>query len=367
MSGKTFNSIVLVLAAVSLAVSSWIIFTYPFVWWVDPIFRLGMNDHIFISRWLPGLQSLIFVVFKMGGGVVAVRAVLAIISAATILAISLFVSRMFSRLTGVIAALFLSSNLMFLALSTVPYQEILFVFALFTGLYFYGKSGTKNKVLAVIAINLAVATRYEGWLIVGILVIEELVIGFKETGLRHGVRQALRTGILMGGLIPIWLILGKIQLFPEQTGSLAAGGIDFVLSVFVDHVGLLFWQLRLVVFLLSIMGWLFILAKKENLRIHTRNFSIILVSFVILIIFNPYSAYNLRQALLALFLLIPYAAFGLVKAVEKAYSLFRWEHFYRRRVIVVLALIITLANFQRGLEFVDSNGSVAGENQFEVE
>ena len=299
-----FQIIIVSILIGNFVLNGWIIENYPAVFWADPIIRLLHHDQIFLGRWLPGLQTLIYFVFAAGGNILYVRYAMAAISGFSVFGVYKFSNHFFGHPTGTIAALFMISNPMFLALSTVPYQEVLFIGLIFFGLYFLDANETKKGILPIICFNLACTTRYEAWFLIALLAAEKIIKGITVKDIYGGFRNAIKTMMRLGFSIPLLVLFGNPEIYVEQTAVFAESGYSFVWYLLNEQRELLLWQIRPPLVFLVIVSWIWILRTRDNLRNNGRIVAYLIVNFSVIIVINPFSEGYLRQTFLTLFLLI---------------------------------------------------------------
>lgn len=148
----------LVCAVVALVVRAALIARLPEPWHFDAYQRWAARDHLVVQVWLPGTQALIWLVAKAGGGVLAVRAVMAALGA---LVVGMGAA-LAQRLGGPRASwAFLPFALFgpFVAWSVVPYQEGTFLACIFGALLLVRRA----PLLADLTMGAVALVRYEGW------------------------------------------------------------------------------------------------------------------------------------------------------------------------------------------------------------
>lgn len=346
ISGSTVG--IVALAAGSLALSLWLIATYPIVYWYDSTVRLAFPDQVLVGRWLPVLQAVIVVVFSVTGSLFALRAVLAVISAGVVVALYGLTAEMFSPAIGLIAAAFLASNVMFVALATVPYQEVLFVFWVLMGLHLLqaeDQEASRNRYLAAGCINLACLTRYEGWLVVGILAAERGMRRLRRAQWQGAIMDSARTGLVFGIAPLIWLLWGTTEVYSHETAVITYFDWTYLYQFFAEYVSFLLWQGRREVVLLGVVGTVWVLGTREWTVTQRRLWAFILLDLVLLVLLDPFSPGNLRQSFLVYVCLLPFAAVGLERLVSNAASvLHSWLDVTRANLVRRIALAaITIA------------------------
>jgi len=147
-----------ILFGLALVVRLIIIALYPDQWQFDAYQRWGARDHLWVQVWLPATQVVVWTVAKLGGGIDALRYVMAVIAAATV-AMGGLLARRLGGPRGAWGYLPMALFGPYLMWSTVPYQESTLLFALFGGLLL-----TERKpVLGALLIGALAFCRYEGW------------------------------------------------------------------------------------------------------------------------------------------------------------------------------------------------------------
>lgn len=294
----------------------WIIQNYPVIYWYDPYLRLVFRDRVLVDRWLPLLQFVIFVVGRITADLTLIRVMLALIAGFAVVGIYLLSARLFNVTAGLISAAMLASNMVFLALSTVPYQEVLFILLLFLGLYFLDREEHLiDRYLAAGFINLACLTRYEGWLLVLILVIETAGVHFRKGNLREAVFQGVRTLMLFGSASLLWLLRGRAQIYTYEMNALSKLNPRYLLDFFNEYSSLLTWEVRPEILILGLMGGVLVFSRRRKSFTHVRILSFLALDLVLISILRSFSPGNLRQTFLVIVFTIPYAAFGLYRLV----------------------------------------------------
>jgi hypothetical protein len=352
----------LVVAAASFALSAALIRRHPAMYWYDPYGRVVARDHILVDRWLPLLQIVIYGVGKLTTGVTALRLVLAAIAGGTIVAASWLGLRLFTYGGGLLFAALLASNSLFVALSVVPYQEVLFLGLVSAGLALHERSDSRReRWLAVLAFNLACLTRYEAWILVAVLAGAELV----ETSRRNGLWRGAREAVLLAGRYATaaigWLIL--VSVLAPSTTLLHQAAPREPIAGFLHQIR---WQTgSLLLFPLAGLGLAWTLARSQRRRPHLVLMAFLMADLALVFFANPYSVGNLRATFIPVVLVLLYAAFGLDVVIDQ---LFRRAHLGRRwwpqlLATSVVAAFIALLFVRDATRFV---GAAANEFDFRV-
>ena len=135
--------------------------SYPAIFDWDGVNRIINHDRLEVVHWLPGLQVIIYLMYKFKIGLIGVRASLILISLCATAALYLFVRNQSNKRTAFICALLFMTTPRLLAVSIVPYQEMLMFLCIFLGLYFYS---TKHDNIGCFFLGASCLVRYEAWI-----------------------------------------------------------------------------------------------------------------------------------------------------------------------------------------------------------
>lgn len=185
----------LVCVAVALVVRLALIARLPEPWHFDAYQRWAAREHLFVQVWLPATQVLIWAVAKAGGGVLAVRLVMAALGAGVVGMGGALAQRLGGPRAGWAFLPFAFFG-PFVTWSVVPYQEGTFLACVFGALLLVRRA----PMLADLVMGALALVRYEGWplLIVWLALRRDLrslvslwgaglLLGLKATGLADGV------------------------------------------------------------------------------------------------------------------------------------------------------------------------------------
>ncbi len=333
LTGQLANGFMLVLAFLSALGYVYLAQQYPAVFWYDAVTRLALRDQILLGHWLPLTQLVVFAISKITTNLILLRSCLALIAALTLVAIFRLAGRAFGFVGGLIAALLLASNLMFAALATVPYPEVLFVGLILTALYFLDQpSPPRNLILGMLALNLACLTRYEGWLLAAVIVLDTAIRCFGKVSWKSLIGQTAKMATL-AGVAPLgWLVFG-VNVPQGLTGRLQAvltfeqdrlSANPFLPVIDPAHVRdfaanfyqLLSWQAGLPIILAGVAGWLIVFFKAPHRLLHVRILAFAALDWLLIALWRPWALDNLRQTFVAQVFLLFYAAYGLMQIVQ---------------------------------------------------
>lgn len=333
------------IVAATLAICIWLIESNPVIYWYDSYMRLALRDHLFVSPWLPVVQIAVFTISRLTFDLAGFRIVWAVISALTLICVYLFASQTFnSRAAGLIAVLLIATNQMFLALATVPYTEIIFIGLLLLGLYFYDRSDRRtDQIAGLVALNLACLTRYEGWALAAILAAEKFIFSLRRDGFRHALRRSLVTLVALSWFVPIWLIVGTVQMYTAEAESASVQGQIAVLASMNEFFNMLGWQAGGVIIALSLIGAAFALASQRIRWLVIRVIALLAINFPLEVLINPF---NLRQTYIYLNFILIFAAFGLERLAHGLIALMRLQERAAQIVRVgALSMVVGVLSF----------------------
>ena len=194
-----------------------LLFFFPVPYGHDGFGRLFFKDHIFLAHWLPLTQFIVWASSRLLDDPFLVRVVFALLTSFSGWGFYLFLRLVTNRFLAVTGGLVFSSNALFLFLSLMPYQDVLFLGLLFGSLAFlFGKQGLRSRVGSLL-FGLACLTRYESWFLLPLLF-------YLKLRARPAFRQWSSTPLLLGrttlflGWAPLlWLVMNRVY-----RGSFAA-------------------------------------------------------------------------------------------------------------------------------------------------
>jgi len=192
---------------VAVVARLWIIWQYPIVFGGDTILRLANSDRIVLAYQLPLLQLAIHLLSMLTNDPLIVRLFLVLVSAVAGVGFYYLALALLERRAAFYAALLFVSNPFLLALSTVPYQEMLMLAGL---LFAFGFAFRRRWLLASLSLGLACLTRYEAWLACPVLATAYV--------LQNGIRPAtvVKAAVLFGWGPAGWIVYSG-GITPEGT------------------------------------------------------------------------------------------------------------------------------------------------------
>jgi len=380
ISVNTVAVIVCCLMAVLYSLLAW---TFPVVHWYDAHIRLALRDQVLLGHWLPLIQLLIVLVSKFTHDLFVLRVLLAIIAGCTLLCMFIFARHLFSSGTALVAMILLATNMMFTALATVPYPEIVFVGLLLSAFYLLDDPPSdRHFFIGIVALNLACLTRYEGWLLAGIFIVNTA----RETLQTKNWRKFIQA-TLLASIVPLgWLLFGisasgglldrlkAIIAFEIMTDVESIGGRflshlnwDYLRAFANNYWHLLNWQAGPWIIFLGGLGWLLALLSAKCRTIHWLIFMFVILDWLLLALWQPWDFTNLRTAFIGEVFLILYAAHGLGQLIHFVFqkvndalqnkSLSNWENW-------VLGASVCLMTFNSAASAVGFVAVTSQENDF---
>ena len=293
----------------------YLIDAYPTIYWYDALHRYAYADDLTVDRWLPGSQIVVFVTRKLSDDALLTRLVLAAISCLSLLAVWAFTRYISTPIAGLVAILALCTNFVFASLATVPYGETLFIGCVLGALLLLDGRRSNAQFYAGTAFLIgACMTRYEGWFLAAILMVEQLY------GYIRGDRdkRALLFCFAVGTPIALWLALGTSYTRDGESSILERMTFDHWFEFIRDYARLLRWQEVDPWILLAPVGFGLAWLKGTHRRMHLRVVLFSALTFTMIAVVEPFGGVNFRVTFVTLMFVHIYAAIALVMLCEIA-------------------------------------------------
>jgi hypothetical protein len=184
----------------AFAVHVAVIVVEPIIFGGDTIMRLLHRNDLLMGHQLPMLQILISGVTKISTDPLLVRYLVSLIGAVATLGFYWMVRDMFGEQWAMAGAVFFMTNPFFLALSTVPYQEILMLAGLVFAFHFFYN---ENWIAASLCLAVACLTRYEAWAACPVLALA-YIMRKDRTPLGW-----LKAALLYGWMPVVWILVNR--------------------------------------------------------------------------------------------------------------------------------------------------------------
>lgn len=152
-----------------------LIIQHPEIYSWDAFRRIWNHDYILVRHWLPFFQLILSLFLRVIPSLFCLKIFMGCISGLTCGSAYLLGQQLFNQQTGIIWATLLAFSPLFVRFSIVPYQEALFLFLIFMGIYFYLLNKPSSIYLSSLFISLSCLTRYEGWILCGIIIADILI------------------------------------------------------------------------------------------------------------------------------------------------------------------------------------------------
>ena len=369
------KSAAIVICSLAVLFYSLLVWAFPVVHWYDAHIRLALRDRILLGHWLPLVQALTVLVSKFTHDLLVLRILLAVGAGCALFCMYVLARHLFSSGTALVAVALLAANMMFTALATVPYPEVLFVGLLLLTLYLLDAHPSgKHFLLGMLTLNLACLTRYEGWLLAGIFVVHIA----RETLWTKNWKKLIRTALL-AGIAPLgWLMFGvsgsgslldrlkAVIAFEVMTDVEGIGGRflshlnwDYLRAFASNYWHLLNSQAGAGIVFLGAIGWLSAMFSPRHRAIHRLIFIFMILDWLLLALWQPWDFTNLRTAFIGEAFLLLYAAHGLRRSIHFVFqraaknifqtaSLSGWEN----RVVTFFTLLIAWDSASAAVGFV---------------
>lgn len=308
--------------AISLCLASFTLYlclikSYPAVYWYDAHIRLALRDQIFVGRWLPLTQTLIFTASSITSHLLVVRSFLAMAAVVALASMYRLAAKLFSPATGLMATALLAVNLMFAALATVAYPDVLFVGLLMLALALLADPGPPRRwTLTALVINLACLTRYEGWMLAALLIAEATGKSLRSQHGTYIVRATLKATLLFGSSAILWSLLGPAALETNETRALERASVQHWYAYGAQFFALLRQQARPEILGLGLIGGWLAWRSNHPRRIHRLILVFVILDVAVIGLLQPWPFGNLRQTFVTLVFVILYAAYGMVRLIR---------------------------------------------------
>jgi len=313
----------------------------PAVYWADAHIRLALRDRVLIGYWPPLIQAVIFTASKISGSLVFLRVILTLIAAGALFCFHQLAARLFSEScwVPVLALVLLGVNMMYAALATVPYTEVLFVGFAFLTLIFVQRSHNRiSFYLAVISLGLACLTRYEGWILGVVLVTEEAIAAMRSGTFYQLLLMAQRSILLM--LAPtLWILFVVIEpgglwgrlngLFNFAATFSGANPVSqftarfnskYITAFATNFHHMLAWQAGNGILIFGVAGIILAVKSSANRASHLRIIGFLILDLILIAFWSPWDFTNLRQVFIWEVFLILYAAYGIEQFLKFAHT-----------------------------------------------
>lgn len=212
MSGTSTRRDCLLIFTVGLLFRLFLVWLYPVPYGNDCIGRIYFKDAFFFAHWLPLTQVLVYLPAQAGGGLTLIRLTFALVGALSACGFYLFLKDMVSRRVAVFGALVFSLNSLYIVLSLMPYQDVLFLGLFYSALaMLFRKTPLLQSPFGIFLYGLACLTRYEAWFILPVLVWWRAKLEKSTNSLTPRILSVFRATLVFGWAPILWIALSWAQ------------------------------------------------------------------------------------------------------------------------------------------------------------
>jgi hypothetical protein len=293
---------------------------YPAIFNWDSINRIMNHDKLEVGHWLPGLQLIIYMVYKLKMGIVGLRISLIAISICANISLYLFVRNQLNKRVAFVCALLFMTTPRLLAISIVPYQEPLMFLLLFLGLYLYS---IKHTNIGYLLFGASCLVRYEAWIFCFLFAFKELYSVLKYRTSNLDFKKVFTIPFLFGGIIAA-LIFKYPSTNGNSTVSTLLNSVTEINSISLTSVMFSRISHPVVIFIFAVLGIMYcLLWMKDRER---KNLWLVILFFFLACLLPASLRINgapssFRTILIPVATLILFVPFGISLIDKKVYAL----------------------------------------------
>jgi hypothetical protein len=234
-----------------------LLFFFPTPYGNDAAGRLYFRDEIWTWHWLPVTQVLVHVSHTATHSVAAVRLLFALVTSLAAVAFTFYLQAFCSRRTTLFGGALFATNSLFVFLSLMPYQEVVFLGLLLGSLAFFAREADEQKqrrnfAAGALLYGGACLTRYEAWLILPALALAKIRREFVTHPTSVAARHSIASLAGFGWGPALWLLLNwqhwgsPIQfLFHRPDHAFYAWAPHGEIARIVEYLGrMIYWMGR---------------------------------------------------------------------------------------------------------------------------
>lgn len=199
-----------------LVLRTFLLLVFPVPYGEDGFGRLYFRSTLFLSHWLPLTQLVVYVTALLSEGIFFTRYVFAILGSLAGCGFYLFMRLLVSPQAALWGGLLFSVNSLFVMLSLMPYQDVLFLGLFYAALAFLADRTDSNAsasrfTLGTLLLGLACLTRYEAWFILPLLAFSIARQEAPRGELGKLTHSITRSALFLGWGPLLWLLLSKLR------------------------------------------------------------------------------------------------------------------------------------------------------------
>lgn len=176
---------------------------FPVPFGEDDFGRIFFKDSLFLGHWLPLTQLLVYLVARLSDDIVWIRLAFAIIESLSACGFALFLRRIASESSALWGGLLFTVNALYVQLTLMPYQDIVFLGLLYASLGLLLKRRPEegfsmDSRAASLFFGLSCLTRYESWFLLPFLALQKARL--ESVRKRYGLAE--KVILFVGALEP---------------------------------------------------------------------------------------------------------------------------------------------------------------------
>ncbi|MDA2926303.1 hypothetical protein MYX78_03555 [Acidobacteria bacterium AH-259-G07] len=366
----------------------WLI-VYPVPYGEDAFGRIYFKNTLLLSHWLPLTQLIVYLSAHLTDGVFLIRYVFAILGSLAACGFYLFLRLVADRSMSLLGGLLFSVNALYVILSLMPYQDVLFLGLFYASLAFLvadkrhtprgedtertghstqlenesevsevrRRARSRRFVFGSLLFGLACLTRYEGWFVLPVLVLYKAQSEAQGGGLGRLTRSVGKAALFLGWGPVLWLAFSRLYfgawysfLFQTLDGKFYAWNPHFDLLWMTQYAGKMLYWLGLFgspVILFAAPGLLKLIRSRDRLHPGLKLlflFVLLVLAFFFLIIGKGHDTV-FRFAMIPLSIVLVLTVIGLEATLEwlvrrRAFPRQQSAHGLGRIIVVILVVLL---------------------------
>ncbi|MDL1874756.1 hypothetical protein FBQ85_06255 [Cytophagia bacterium CHB2] len=189
-----------------------LLLAFPAPFGNDAFGRLYFRDTLFLAHWLPLAQAFVFFPALLTDKIVFIRLLFAVPASLSACGFYLFLRLLVARPFAVIGGLLFAVNALYVILSLMPYQDVLFLGLFYAALALLLRDEPKlQSKTGMMLYGLACLTRYESWFVLPLLVLWKTKIAAAGLTLAKVSKSFLKAAIFFGWAPLLWLLLSQLH------------------------------------------------------------------------------------------------------------------------------------------------------------
>ncbi|MFQ5739229.1 MAG: hypothetical protein ACE5JX_09455 [Acidobacteriota bacterium] len=202
----------LAIVCFGLALRTLLLVAFPVPYGNDGFGRIYFKDSIFLAHWLPLTQVIVFTVASFSTGIFPIRFTFALLGALAACGFYLFLRLLVRPSMALFGGLLFSVNALYVILSLMPYQDVLFLGLFYASLAFlFERTPVLRSGRGAFFYGLASLTRYESWFVMPWLIFWKARLEADDASIAGRSRSLLKSGLALGSAPPLWFLLSQLR------------------------------------------------------------------------------------------------------------------------------------------------------------